>query len=121
MGFQESARGLIEGGRRDRRVIALPVIRVGRRKFAVSVQSILQKMHQWVSPGLDVEALATIGAAIDGDDGQPLAYCRDTSDGLATSVGGIEYGSVFPDGSYFGVFGQSSDVHRFEGFQQFLL
>lgn len=121
MGFQETARGLTEPGRRDRRAIDVPVIRIGTRKFAVSVQSISQKEHQWVCAGLDVEALATIGAAIDGNDGPLLAYGRDSSDGFATRASGVDYGSVFPDGSYFGVFDESSRVHRFEGYEQFLL
>jgi hypothetical protein len=121
MGLRQTATNLISFERRDRTEVELPVIQIGKRKFAVSAHSSTEKIHRWVCTGLDVEVVATIGAALDGDDGPLLAFGQDLSESIPRSVDGVDYGSIFPDGSYFGLFDERSPFHRFQGYERFSL
>ncbi len=118
MGLFETARALLQPRRDGLRQIELPVIRIGERRFAVTVQYYFPPYKHWgLGAGLEVSVLEAISAALSGEDGPLLAYDVSFPDGPDMAASEIESGSIFPDGSYFGTF----DVADVERFQSFLL
>ncbi|MCW4578856.1 hypothetical protein, partial [Gluconacetobacter entanii] len=113
MGLTETAQALLESNRDGRREIRLPLIQIGPFQFACTVSSGSNNAERWLGMGLEVSVLNAISAALDGKNGPLLAY-----DGLDIAMEEIEFGSIFPDGSYFGML----DVNaNFVGYQNFLL
>lgn len=118
MGLTETAQALAQPRRHERRELELPIIQIGARQFAVSAHTFPHNGKHWLGTGLEVSALKAISAALDGEDGQLLAYDGSLAGGLDVATATAESGSIFPDGSYFGAFDARVD---FLGYQSFLL
>lgn len=125
MGLNETARELLQASRDSGRNIELPVIGIGSHKFAITGTGYPAGVFPWwiercpwPVAGLEVSALKAISAGLSGDDRPLLDYPGLLADGPDIDETVTAYGSVFPDGSYFG----APDLRRdFVGFESFLL
>lgn len=123
MGLNETARELLQTSRDGGRNFELPLIRIGPHKFAITGAGYRPGMfprwterHPWPVAGLEVSALKAISAALSGDDRPLLDYPGLLADGPDIYETEIAYGSVFPDGSYFGAPDLRRDVVGYESF-----
>jgi len=109
MGLDRAAVSLRRDEIRDRAGIELPVIRIAGRRIAVSTLVKQPESGRWLGAGLDVAALKMISDALSGDESGLLAYGLDTSPSLFDLVPADKEFSIFPDGSFFGIFDANSD------------
>jgi hypothetical protein len=125
MVLTDTARELLQTSRDGGRIIQLPVIRRGSHRFAITevgypdfMFRTLPERCQWPVAGLEVSVLKAISDCLNGDDSPLMEYPALLADAPGIEETEIDYGSVFPDGSYFG----APDMQRdFVGFETFHL
>ncbi|WP_156394167.1 hypothetical protein [Methylobacterium sp. Leaf94] len=117
MGFDLAASSLRRNELRDAIPITLPIIQIAGRRFAVSSLFPQVTSKRWLCVGLDVRAMKAIVEALAGNEGSLLEYGREELEDSTSDRPARQDYSIFPDGSFFGLFDEVDNLESFETFK----